>query len=196
MSTQRPSARCSGAVLVAACVTVAACGGRAALPPPAPPPTEYRLGVDDDVEVLVWKEPQLSTTVPVRPDGRISVPLVGELPAAGRTAGELERDIVAALSRTISSPSVTVLVKEIRSARVYVLGEVAQPGAFPVRGPISALQAIALAGGLTEFADRDGIVLLRRGPDGAQQRYGFDYDAAVDGGNPGALIPGDTLVVP
>jgi polysaccharide export outer membrane protein len=178
-----------------------ALGACASRPRPAPVkrptrPAEYRLAASDVVEVTVWKEPGLSVTLPVRPDGRISVPGAGELVAQGRTARELEREVAARLRRTLIDPVVSVAVKEVNGSRVFVVGEVASPGAFPLRGALSVVQAIALAGGLTEFADGDDIVVLRRAPDGTQVRISFDWDDAVAGGDPVELQPGDTIVVP
>lgn len=184
--------------VLATALGVAACDARPRTKP-APtarrPAAEYRLAVEDVVEITVWKEPQLSTTTPVRPDGRITVPAVGELRAAGRTTRDLEREIRVRLGRTLAAPVVSVTVKEI-GARVYVIGEVAQPGAYPLRGALSVLQALALAGGLTEFADGDAIVVLRRGPDGRAIRIRFDYGEAIAGAAPLELQPGDTVVVP
>lgn len=163
-----------------------------------PPGTrnEYRIGADDVIEVLVWKEPGLSTTVPVRPDGRITVPLAGEVDAEGRTPVELAREIGLKLASTVLSPTVTVAVKEIRSAQVYVFGEVARPGAYPLRGGLTLVQALAVAGGLTEFADQDGIVILRRESDGKAMRLRGNLRGTLRGGSPLYLQPGDTVVVP
>jgi polysaccharide biosynthesis/export protein len=155
-------------------------------------PVEYRLGAEDLVEVNVWKEPGLSTTAPVRPDGKISVPVAGELVAEGKTTHQLEKEITVRLKGLVASPIVSVIVKEIHASRIYVVGEVAKPGVYPLRGRLDVLQAIAVAGGLTEFADRDDITVLRRLPDGKEERLGFSY-----GANTGrlALYPGDTVVV-
>jgi polysaccharide export outer membrane protein len=158
-------------------------------------PIDYRLGAEDVVEVSVWKEPGLSTVAPVRPDGRISVPIAGDLQAEGKTTRELEREITARLRAVVASPIVSVIVKEIHASRVYVVGEVAKPGAFPLRGRLDVIQAIALAGGLTEFADRDDITVLRKLPDGKEERLGFDYGQASAEGGAFALYPGDTVVV-
>jgi polysaccharide biosynthesis/export protein len=184
-------------VAVAAIVALAGCGGGAQTvrnPRPAKP-QEYRIGVEDLIEVSVWKERDLSTTTPVRPDGRITVPLVGEIKAAGRTAHELEREISAKLGERISAPVVSVGVKEV-AARVFVLGEVARPGVYPLRGSLNLIEALALAGGLTEFADEDDIVVLRRAAkDGERKRISVSYGKAVGGGELFDLQPGDTIVV-
>jgi polysaccharide export outer membrane protein len=157
-------------------------------------PAEYRIGVEDVLEISVWKEPQLNTTAPVRPDGKISVPLAGEVEAAGRTAKELEAELASRYATRINSPTVSVVVKELNASRVFVLGEVARPGVYPMRGALTVVQALALAGGLTEFADRDDIVILRRAESG-QQRLKLDLEDAV-GSAAIELAPGDTVVVP
>ncbi len=131
--------------------------------------------------------------MPVRPDGRFSMPLAGEVIAAGRTTHELEGEIKALLSATLSSPQVTVSVKEINAAEIFVLGEVQKPGAYPLRKPLHLLQALALAGGLTEFADHDIVVLRRQGD--AAVRLTVDYDTSVLGQTPFELSSGDTIVV-
>jgi polysaccharide export outer membrane protein len=154
----------------------------------------YLVTIDDILEVHVFKEPELSTTVPVRPDGRIAVPGVGEMVVEGKTPRQIAGEITQALSRTVTSPVVSVSIKE-RGGRVYVLGEVTRPGAYPLAGELTVLQALAIAGGLTEFADGDEITVLRR-ESGKQVKYRFDYGDAVGGGNPFQLAPGDTIVVP
>lgn len=156
---------------------------------------EYRVGAEDILEIAVWKEPELSRSAPVRPDGNITVPVVGELRAVGKTARQLEAEITAKLAERITSPVVTVTVKEINSSRVFILGEVTRPGVYPLRGNMGVLQMLAIAGGLTEFADGDEIVVLRRTRTGEEQKLRFDYDSAVDG-NLFDLEPGDTIVVP
>ncbi|MFH0903445.1 MAG: polysaccharide biosynthesis/export family protein [Pseudomonadota bacterium] len=191
--------RIAMAWLVVALAVGCGCGretAKLARTTPRPQRVEYRIGVEDVVEVVVWREPQLSVAVPVRPDGRLTVPLAGDLAAAGRTAAELEKEIAARLEKNLNSPAVTVIVKEINAARVFLLGEVARPGAYPLRGSLTALQALAVAGGLTEFARRNHIVILRTNADGQVIRLPFDYQAAVAGRNWFGLEPGDTVVVP
>lgn len=161
------------------------------------PPSEYHVGIEDVLEIAVWKEPGLSATVPVRPDGRITLPLAGELQAAGHTTRQLEQAITARLKRTLQAPVVSVLIKEINSSRVFVLGEVRHPGSFALRGALTVLQALALAGGLTEFADGDAIVILRPLGNGSAQPLTFDYDDAARGAADSFLMKaGDTVVVP
>jgi polysaccharide export outer membrane protein len=186
------------ALAAVALCAVAGCGS--SREPEAQRPREfrvYRVGPEDVLEIAVWKEPELSTVAPVRPDGTITVPLAGELRAAGRTTRDLEREIAARLARRIATPVVTVGIKEIHSTRIYVIGEVGRPGAYPLRGAVNVLEALALAGGLTEFADEDDIVILRRAgtQDGDTIRLHVDYDEAVDGKGLYELEPGDTVVV-
>ena len=175
-------------------LVVTGCGGGSGSRHTSVPdrPVEYRLGAEDVVEVSVWKEPGLSTTAPVRPDGKISVPVAGELVAEGRTTRQLEQEITNRLKGLVTSPIVSVIVKEVHASRFYVVGEVQKPGVYPLRGRTDALQAIAIAGGLTEFADGDDITIYRRLPDGKEERLGFSYGAS---GSRVALYPGDTVVV-
>jgi polysaccharide export outer membrane protein len=166
-------------------------------PPPPLAQAEYQLGREDVVAVELWKDPSLSAKVPVRPDGKISLPMIGEVVAAGRTARELEREITERLRPMVHDPVVAVMVAEVNAARFYVLGEVAHPGAFPARGAVSVLQALALAGGPTEFASRGSIVVIRPSRDGGEQRYQVDYRAVVAGkARPLMLASGDTVFVP
>lgn len=158
---------------------------------------EYRIGREDVLEVVVWHEPELTRVVPVRPDGRISLPLAGEMEAAGKTPAELQAGLTKALSPYIQDAAVAVLVREINGTRVFVLGEVARPGGFPLRGPMSVVQAIALAGGRTEFGG-DDVVWLRQKTDGTTDRISLSFDDLVKGEAAGALWlrGGDVLYVP
>lgn len=158
-------------------------------------PAGYVLGPADVVQVFVWKEPDLSTTATVRPDGRIALPLAGELEAEGRTPEELQEQIGGRLKKFIDVPVVTVMVKEIRSPKVAVLGEVRHPGRHLVPQRITVLDAIAMSGGFTEFAKRGKVVILRPKGDGTQ-RIPVDVDDLLkDGGGPVYLQPGDTVYV-
>jgi polysaccharide export outer membrane protein len=166
-------------------------------PPPAVAQNEYRIGKEDVVAVDVWKDPALSAKEPVRPDGKISLPMIGDITAEGRTAKELQREITARLAPMVNEPTVAVVVSEINAARFFVLGEVAHPGAYPVRGPVNVLQALALAGGPTEYANRGGIVVIRRADDGKEARYNVNYREVLSGKAQAIrLIPGDTIFVP
>jgi polysaccharide export outer membrane protein len=131
--------------------------------------SEFQLGPGDVIDVSVYKEPDLSATVPVRPDGKISLPLIGELPAKGMTAVELQKEVGRKLSQYIANPVVIVIVKEVNSAQVSVLGEVRTPGMYKLTNRATVLDAVALAGGFTEYAKRNKVVIIRDEPAG--KRY-------------------------
>lgn len=158
----------------------------------------YRIGAGDIIRVSVWKNLELSVEVPVRPDGKISVPLLDDVQADGLTTIELKQLIATELSEFITNPDVTVVVLQAASKRVYVLGEVARPGPVPMASELRVLDVISVAGGFGPFADRGAIRVLRV-IDGSERDYRFDYDAYVAGDAPGTNIvlhPGDTVVVP
>src|SRR2546421_7094203 len=138
---------------------------------------EFRLAKEDVVEVSVWKEPDLSRTVPVRPDGKITLPLVGDVVAEGLTPSQLEKTVQDKLAPLVRDPRVTVIVHDVNGSRVYVTGMVTHPGAFPLRSHMTVLQALAMAGGLAEFADRGEITVLH--PDGT--RHTVDSDGLGHG---------------
>ena len=178
---------------------LAASVANAAAPQSAPAATaadgSYRLGPEDVIEVFVWKEPELTSTSTVRPDGRISMPLVGEIVAAGKTPGELQTEIASGLTDYVTEPVVTVVVKEVRSPQVSVLGEVKKPGRYRIAQSATVLDAIALGGGFTDYAHRGKVVVLRPGPGGVE-RLEVDVDRLVRRGEvPLALRPGDTVYV-
>jgi polysaccharide export outer membrane protein len=156
---------------------------------------EYRLGQEDVITVFVWKEPDLGATVVVRPDGRISLPLVNEIPAAGKTTAELQAEITEKLLQFIAEPVVTVIAKEIHSRKISVLGEVRRPDVYRINDRVTVLDAIAMAGGFTEFAKRNAVIVLRHGPSG-QQRFRVDFKQMVErSGQPIYLQPLDTVYV-
>jgi polysaccharide export outer membrane protein len=166
-------------------------------PPPLMPTAEYRIGKEDVVAVEVWKDPTLSAKEPVRPDGKISLPMIGEITAEGHTAKELQKEITAKLEPMVNQPVVSVQVSEVNAAKFFVLGEVAHAGAYPVRGTMNVLQALALAGGPTEYANRGGIVVIRHGDNGKESRYNVNYRQIVSGKAQAIqLAPGDTVFVP
>jgi polysaccharide export outer membrane protein len=158
---------------------------------------EYRIGREDVLEVVVWREPELTRVVPVRPDGKISLPLAGEVEAAGKTPAELQAGLTRALKPYIQDTTVAVLVREINGSRVFVLGEVTRPGGFPLRGAMTVMQAIALAGGRSEFA-KDEVIWLREQAGRETHRVSLSFDELVKGEAAGALWlrPGDVLYVP
>jgi len=160
---------------------------------------EYRLVPGDKVRIEVYKDAQLSQSLQVRPDGKITLPLVGDMAAAGKTPIELRDALTTSLKEYVTNPVVTVIVVEATAAQVYVIGEVASPGTLVMQGPMTVLQALAQVGGLREFADRDDIRILRRNGNGngALRTIDFDYKRALKGETePMYLQPGDTIVVP
>ena len=153
---------------------------------------DYRIGIDDVLDVGVWNVAELQKTVPVRPDGKISLPLVQDVVAAGLTPMELRDAISKKMAAFIQNPDVSVVVREIHSSKISVIGQVRTPGRYDIRGPATVLDALALAGGFTEFAGRRKISVLR-----ATKRIPFDYDAAVSRSAANVYVqPGDIVVVP
>lgn len=156
----------------------------------------YKIGPQDVLRVDVWKETEISRSVPVRPDGKISLPLLNDVQASGLTAMELAGNIAEGLKKFINNPQVTVTVAEINSRRVYVTGEVTRPGAYPLLPNMTALQAITSASGFTQFANPKKIYVLRS-ESGKQVKHPFNYKAVLDGKQDDIpLQPGDTIVVP
>ena len=157
---------------------------------------EYRLGPGDKLRIEVYKDPQLSQSLQVRPDGKITLPLVGDFAAAGKTPIELRDSLAKSLKEYVTNPVVTVIVVEATAAQVYVIGEVTNPGTLVMQGPMTVLEALARVGGLREFADRDDIRILRKSQAGVRT-IEFNYKKAVKGETePVFLQPGDTVVVP
>ena len=159
----------------------------------------FVIGNDDVLSVNVWKEPEISKSVPVRSDGKISLPLVGEVQAAGSTPLKLEQEIASRLKNYISEPEVTVMVQQVNSQKFNILGQVNKPGSFPLINSPTVLDAIALAGGFRDFAKQKSIYLLRQNPDGTETRMSFNYKEVVKGRNAAQnvkLQPRDTIVVP
>lgn len=169
---------------------------------PAPPLTgapEYVIGPEDVLAVTVWKEPDISKTLPVRPDGKISLPLVGELQASGLTASKLQDVIAQKLKEYIDNPQVNVIVEEVKSRSFNIVGKVLKPGSFDLAKPTAVLDAIALAGGFQDFAKVSKIYVLRRMPDGSQRMLPFNYKLVIKGKRLDENIElqsGDTIVVP
>jgi polysaccharide biosynthesis/export protein len=135
----------------------------------APPESEYRMGTEDVIEVFVWKEPELSTTVTIRPDGRISLPLASELEASGKTAAELQAEITVRLSKYVVQPVVNVMVKQVNSLKISVLGEVRRPDVYRIKNRVTVLDAIAMAGGFTDLARPNKVIVLRNTATGPQR---------------------------
>jgi polysaccharide biosynthesis/export protein len=159
----------------------------------------FIIGNDDVLAINVWKEPDISRSIPVRSDGKISLPLMGEVQAAGRTPLKLEQEIANRLKNYIAEPEVTVIVQQINSQKFNILGQIAKPGSYPLINSATVLDAIAVAGGFRDFAKQKAIYVLRKAPDGSQTRIPFNYKEVVKGHNPEQNIklqPRDTIVVP
>ena len=157
---------------------------------------EYRLGPGDKLRIEVYKDPQLSQSVQVRPDGKITLPLIGDVEAAGRTPIEMRDMIATSLKEYVTNPTVTVIVVEATVSTAYVMGEVNHPGAVTLQAPLTIMQALALAGGLKDFADAKNIRVLRKAPSGVES-ISFNYKEALKSPRaPIYLRAGDTVVVP
>jgi polysaccharide export outer membrane protein len=161
-----------------------------------PGPSEYRLGPEDVIEVFVWKEPDLTTTVVIRPDGRISLPLANELEASGKTAVQLQQEITERLRQFIAQPVVNVMVKQVNSLKISVLGEVRKPDVYRIKNRVTVLDAIAMAGGFTDLARPNRVIVLRNGPSGPQRiKINVKQAVADESGAPFYLQPLDTVYV-
>jgi polysaccharide biosynthesis/export protein len=170
-----------------------------ASPNPVAHDNTFIIGKDDVLAINVWKEPDISRSIPVRSDGKISLPLVGEIQAAGQTPLKLEQDIATRLKDYIEEPEVTVIVQQINSEKFNILGMVTKPGTYPLVGSATVLDAIALAGGFRDFAKQKSVYVLRENPDGTQTRLPFNYKEVVKGRNTAQnvmLQPRDTIIVP
>jgi len=187
----------SVAVLCAALgALTAACGGARAPSIVARPSIPYLIGADDVLTVTFWED-RMPMDVVVRPDGKISMPLLNDLPAAGYTPQQLADAMEEAAAKYITEPQATVTVKESRSRKVFILGEVATPGMVPLNADMNVLQLIAVGGGLLEYADKGDIVIIRT-ENGLETRHKFNYDDVLDGKRVEQNIllkPGDTVVV-
>jgi polysaccharide biosynthesis/export protein len=167
-------------------------------PSNAPNSRAYIIGEDDVLSINVWNEKDLTRTVPVRTDGKISLPLVGEMQAAGQTPFQLEQEITATLRNFITSPTVAVIVEKINSKKFNILGEVAKPGSYSTALAGTIVDAIALAGGFRDFANKRDIYVLRQAVDGTQTRIRFNYKEFIAGKNIAQNInlePHDTIIV-
>lgn len=159
----------------------------------------FVIGNDDVLAISVWKEPDLTKSVPVRSDGKISLPLVGEIQATGKTPLQLERDITDKLKNFITTPEVSVIVQQVNSRKYNMLGEIAKPGSYPLTKSTTIMDAIALAGGFKDFAKKSGVYILRKSPDGHETRLKFNYKDFIKGKDTDQNIklePNDTIIVP
>jgi len=179
-------------------VVVAPPAGRAAIAPKAVARADYIIGPEDILTVVFWHDKDMSGDVVVRPDGMISLPLLRDIEAAGSTPDQLRARLVEAATKYLEDPDATVVVKEIKSRNVYITGNVAKPGVFPIANGMNVLQCIALAGGVLEYADTKNIVVIRT--DGGQTHYlKFNYKDVIKRKRTEQnleLRPGDTVVVP
>jgi polysaccharide biosynthesis/export protein len=174
-----------------------------AAPAPAAPagvavPSGYVIGPDDVLMVLFWREKDMSLEVTVRPDGRITLPLLNDVQAAGLTPEELRAQVMKASAKYVEDPNVTVLVKTINSRKVFITGMVAKPGPYPLSGPTTVMQLLSMAGGIQEFADSKNIIVMRT-ENGRPMAYRFNYTEVVKRRNLRQNIelkPGDTVIVP
>jgi polysaccharide export outer membrane protein len=168
----------------------------AAVMPPVNPPAGFVIGPEDVLSIVFWRDKEMSTEVTVRPDGKISLPLLDEVQAAGLTPAALRAHLVSESKRFFENPNVTVVVNQINSRKVFITGEVVKPGPYVITAPTTVLQLIAMAGGLKDFADSKNITIVRR-ENGQTTSYQFNYKAIRK--NPRQNIelkPGDTVVVP
>jgi polysaccharide export outer membrane protein len=170
---------------------------KTSVPLPPPPPVPYVIGIDDILHIAVWKEPDLTTTLPVRSDGMISLPLLNDVQAAGLAPMELAALLTQKLKKYVANPNVTVLVTQTNSQRIYVIGEVLRTGPMSLLHNMTVLQALATAG-FTQFANTKGIYVLR--VDSSQgKKFPFNYKQVIKGEAASQNIflqPGDTIVVP
>jgi polysaccharide export outer membrane protein len=179
-------------------------------PPPKPPADaaaavkpatldpNYIIGSQDVLDITVWKEPDISRSEPVRPDGKISLPLLNDVQAAGLTPLQLSNQIKEGLNKFLTNPEVTVIVSQIGNQRIYILGEAARPGAYVMLPKMTILQALSNAGGFSAFANQKKIYVLRQ-VSGKQEKLYFNYKEVIEGKDPSQnieLLPGDTIVVP
>jgi polysaccharide export outer membrane protein len=158
---------------------------------------DYVLGVEDVLQVSVWQQPDLTLSVIIRPDGKVSFPLLGDVQAAGRTAEQLAGVIRESLKEYVRDPIVTILVQEIKAYKVYVIGKVSSQGMLELKTCTQVVQALAQAGGFTQFADKTNILLIRRKGE-TEIRMSIDYKKILSGDNPELnvfLEPGDTIIV-
>jgi polysaccharide biosynthesis/export protein len=165
--------------------------------PSAALPSDYVIGVEDVLTVVFWRDKELSAEVVVRPDGKISLPMLNDVVAAGMTPESLAGLIAKAATKFVRDPGATVIVKEIRSRKVYIIGEVIKPGTFQLASEMTVLQAIGEAGGFIEGADKGDVIVVRN-EGGKERRFKFNYNEVVKGKNPAQnirLLPGDTIIV-
>jgi len=168
------------------------------VPAGVPTPPDYVIGPDDILTIVFWREKDMSSDVGVRPDGKISLPLINDVQASGLTPEQLRLSITEAAGKFVEDPSVTVVVKGINSRKVYITGQVGKPGPYPLGGPTTVLQLLATAGGVGEYSKSDKIVVMRT-ENGKTVSHKFNYKDVIQGKNllqNIELKPGDTIIVP
>jgi len=194
--------------VLAANIVIPVYAQQAAQPAPptaeAPPPssvalpTGYLIGPEDLLSIVFWRDKDMSADVVVRPDGKVSLPLLNDVQAAGLTPEQLRAQLMKAAAKFVEEPNVTVVIKEIHSRKVFITGNVTKPGTYPLTSDMTVLQLIAVAGGLQEYADGKNILVMRT-EDGAQKAHKFNYKDVVAQKHPEqniVLKPGDTVVIP
>jgi polysaccharide export outer membrane protein len=168
------------------------------LPTGVPLPPDYLIGIDDVLTVFFWREKDLTGDVTVRPDGRITIPLLNDITAVGLTPDQLRTQVTQLADKFVQDPTVTIVVKQINSRKVFITGQIAKPGPYPLQGPLTVMQLIAMAGGVHEFADQDKITILRV-EGGKPLSIPFNYEQVKKRKNLQQNIllkPGDTIIVP
>jgi polysaccharide export outer membrane protein len=161
-------------------------------------PADYVIGPDDVLSVVFWREKDLTTDVVVRPDGRISIPLLNDVAVTGLTPEQVRDKLTIEAARFVQDPNVTIIVKQINSRHVFITGEVAKPGPYPLTGPTTVLQLISVAGGFLEYADSKNVLIMRNEA-GRATSYRFNYKEVIERRNLAQNIelkPGDTVIVP
>ncbi len=192
------AAETAPAVVTTAPTTVAPAVRESAAPVVQDPRTaEYLIGAEDLLDIQVWKNPELSRLVPVRPDGKVSLPLVNDIQAAGLTPSELRQKVTEKLQDYVPNPEVAVMVREVHSVKVAVVGAVKLPGRYEIKTPATVLEMLAMAQGLTEFADKNHITVMRQNGT-STQRIPFNYRKVAEGSDQDNFFvkPGDIIVVP
>jgi len=157
----------------------------------------YKLGRGDIIEVLVWKEPELTRQMAIRIDGKVSLPLIGDVTAAGKTCMEMGNDLTEKFGKIIDGPTVSVMLIQSKSWKYYMIGQINQPGEFFMEAPLTILQALARSGGFSEWAKKSKITVIRR-IDGEEKILSFDYDTLLQGdfSQNMQIMPDDTIIVP
>jgi polysaccharide export outer membrane protein len=178
-------------------------GGVAANQPTAPIAQrvndDYVIGPSDILAINVWKDPELTRNVPVRPDGKITLPLIGEMQVSGLTALDVQRLVTQRLKEYVAKPEVTVIVQEVKSRAYIVVGKISKPGSYALAKPTTVLDAVAIAGGFLEFAKVNKVYILRHQDDGSEIKLRFEYKKVINQRDPGENVElknGDTIVVP